>query len=55
MYLLGESEFVALTQFVLQVEGGAAAFQAASLQEGDAVAQDFSLVQVVSGHDNSAI
>lgn len=54
-YLLRQSEFVALTQLVFQVQGGSAAFQSSSLQEGDAVAQYFSLIQVVGGHDDGAI
>lgn len=54
-YLLSEGEFVALTQPVFQVEGGSAAFQSSSLQEGNAVAKYFSLIQVVGGHDDGAI
>lgn len=54
-YLLGEGKFVALTQLVLQVEGGSTTFQSSSFQEGDAVAEYFSLIQVVGGHDDGAI
>lgn len=53
-YLLGEGEFVTLTQFVFQVEGWATAFQTSSLQEGDAVTQHLGLIQVVCGHDDGA-
>lgn len=55
MYLLSEGEFVALTQLVFEVEGWAAAFQTSSLQEGDAITQHLSLIQVVGGHDDRAI
>lgn len=49
---LGEREVVAIPKCFLEVEGRPTAAQPALLQEGDAVAQHFGLVQVMCREDD---
>ncbi len=55
MYLLCEGEVVALSQLVFEVEGWTTAFEASALQEGDAVAENFSLIQVMGGKNDGTL
>lgn len=54
MYLLCEGEVVAFSQLVFKVEGRTTAFEASTLQEGDAVTENFSLIQVMGGKNDGA-
>lgn len=54
MYLLCEGEVVAFSQLVFKVEGRTAAFEASALKEGDAVTENFSLIQVMGGKNDGA-
>lgn len=54
MYLLCESEVVAFSQLVFKVEGRTTAFEASALKEGDAVTENFSLIQVMGGKNDGA-
>lgn len=54
-YLLGECEVVSLGQLIFEVEGGPAALEASSLQEGYTVAQHLCLVQVMGRQDDGTV
>lgn len=55
MYLLCEGEVVALSQLVFEVERRTTAFEASALQEGDAVTENFSLIQVMGGKNDGTL
>lgn len=54
VYLFRKDEVVAFSQLVFQVEWRTAAFQAPALQEGDAIAENLGLIQVMGGKNDGA-